>query len=419
MAYSAPVNGHPTQEDLKGFLQQPPGPATAERNALIARHLLAECPVCLGALRDLKGMKSVLSRLLEIPLTDAETREAQGNATRYNYDWAFARANRALQTQLARGRPPERLPRILAELSALPESEQIRTVRKGGRFADPHLVQHLLERSHAVRYENPRKMLHFAHLGRIAAEACSADAADGPDRLADLRSHAWRQYANALRVSGRFQEAETAFAEAIRWREAGTGDRALQALLLSQISPLCSSQNRFSEAIEFIKEAVRIYRELGEPHLTGTALVQKAVYCLYSGDAEQAVGLICDALPLIDREEDPRLFLAAHHNLARCYSVLGRPDEALAVYCNARDLYRNTPDPLILLRAIWQEGQILGEIGHLHNAEAALRRARKGFLEAGLEYEAAQISQDLSEVQSKRRHTGEVRQLAGDQEETS
>lgn len=410
VAYSAPVSGHPTPEDLRGFLQQPPGSATAGRNALILRHLLAQCPVCLQDLRDLKGIKSVLSRVLEIPLTEVETKEAQAAATRYNYDWAFARADRALKTLLARGRLPETLPKLLAELSALPEGEQIRIVRKGGRFADPHLVRSLLDRSHAIRYESPRKMLHLALLGRIAADACSAEAAGGADSLADLRSHGWRQYANALRVSGQFEEAETAFAEANRWREAGTGDRALQALLVSQLSPLRSSQGRFPEAIGLIEEAVRIYREVGEPHLTGTALIQKAIYCLYAGDAERAVGIIEDALPLIDREEDPRLLLAAHHNLARCYNVLGRPEEALAVYCNARDLYRNTPDPLILLRAIWQEGQILHEIGHLHNAEAALRRARKGFLEAGLEHEATLISKDLSEVRSKMQHTAKVRQ---------
>jgi hypothetical protein len=46
----------------------------------------------------------------------------------------------------------------LPELSALPESEQIRLVRNGGHFADPDLTQCLLDRSHAVRYENPRKM---------------------------------------------------------------------------------------------------------------------------------------------------------------------------------------------------------------------------------------------------------------------
>lgn len=130
-------------------------------------------------------------------------------------------------------------------------------------------------------------------------------------------------------------------------------------------------------------------------------MVQKAVVLVYSDRPEEALSTLHEAIPLIDRVEDPRVFLAAHHNLARCYIDLGQPEEALAAYYQARDLYRNHNDSMILLRATWQEGQILREIGHLHNAEAALLRARQGFLESGLAYEAAMVSLDLAEVYKK------------------
>jgi tetratricopeptide (TPR) repeat protein len=408
------VSGHPTPEDLKGFLQQPPGPATAERNALIVRHLLAKCPVCLQNLQDLKGMKSVLSRILEVPLTETETKEAQENATRYNYDWAFARADRALKTQLAHGRPSERLPRILAELSALPESEQIRIVRKGGRFADPNLVQYLLDRSHAVRYENPRKMLHLAQLAQLAAEACSSEAAEGENQLSDLRAQAWGQFANALRVSGRLSEAESAFVEARRLCEAGTGDPMIHAHLLSKTASLYLFQRRMRSAIESVDEAGQIYRGLGKMHLLAGTLVKKGIFHLYGGETEKASRVVREALPLIDREENPRLFLAAHHNLALCYIDMDQPEEALGVFYQARDLYRNASDSLIVLRAFWQEGRLLREIGHLHNAEVALLRARQGFIEAGLGYEAVLISLDLAEVYTKTGETDKLRRTVAE-----
>jgi tetratricopeptide (TPR) repeat protein len=138
-------------------------------------------------------------------------------------------------------------------------------------------------------------------------------------------------------------------------------------------------------------------------------MVQKAIPFLYSGQPEEAVRILQEAIPLIDRVEDPRLFLAAHHNLARCYIDLGQPEEALVVYYQARDLYRGHSDSMILLRATWQEGQLLREIGHLHNAEAALLRARRGFLEAGLAYEAAMVSLDLAEVYKKAGLTDKLR----------
>jgi tetratricopeptide (TPR) repeat protein len=357
----------------------------------------------------LKQTKSALARLLEIPLPEDKARKEAERTIRYNYDWAFARAERALTSLLTRGRPPERLPRILAELSALPESEQIRLVGKGGRFADPSLVQLLLDRSHAVRYESPRKMLHLAQLARLAADSCSSEATGGERQLWDLRAQAWGRFANALRVSGRLSEAEAAFSEARRFYDGGSGDPSLRALLLSQIASLHGSQRRFQSANELADEAGNIYRELHKTQSQGRILVKKAIFTLYAGETEKAISLLREALPLIDREEDPRLFLAVHHNLARCYIDLGRPEEALAVYYHTRDLYRTAGDPLILLRATWQEGQLLCQVGHHQSAEAALLRARRGFVEAGLGYEAALISLDLAEVYAKMNETGKLR----------
>jgi len=391
---------HPSPEDFEGFLRDPPRPGSAERNALVVRHLLTGCSVCRKTLQNLGAAVPALSRILEIPAS-GKAQEAAKPSSRYNYDWAFARVERTVSTFLARGRLPERLPGTLAELVALPESEQMRRVATEERFAEPDIVRHLLDRSHEVRYENPRKMLHLAVLARTAAEACSAETVGGDEQLADLQSEAWRQVANALRVNGQMVEAEEALAIAFRSCERGTDSPEIRARLHSTLSSLRSFQRHFAEALEAAEESERIYVGLGKIHEVGGALVKKAIPILYSGDVEGAIEILHRAIPLIDRVEDPRLFLAAHHNLARCYIDLGQPEEALALYCQARDLYRNHSDSMILLRATWQEGQLLREVGHLHNAEAVLLRARQGFLEAGLAYEAAVVSLDLAEVYKK------------------
>lgn len=362
------------------------------------------------ALQDLRGAAPALSRILESPLSSS-AQETEKPSKRYNYEWAFARTERTLSTLLARGRLPERLPEILTELTSLPESEQLRRVSTEDRFADADLARHLLDRGYAIRYENPRKMLHLILLGRMAADACSAKTAGEKQELADLRAEAWGQFANALRINGRFAESEQAFGTALDLFEAGTGSPEIHALLLAQLCPLRSHQRRFAEAIELIEQAAQIYREIGRKHLLGSSLVQKAIPVLYAGRPEEAVRLLEEAIRLIDRMEDPRLFLAAHHNLARCFIDLRQPEEALAIYYQARDLYRGHSDPIILLRAAWQEGQLLREIGHLHNAEAALLRSRRGFLEAGLAFEAALVSVDLAELYRSTGSSDKLRQV--------
>lgn len=129
-------------------------------------------------------------------------------------------------------------------------------------------------------------------------------------------------------------------------------------------------------------------------------MVNRATALIYSGEAGKAVEILTQAIQRIDRREDPHLFLAARHNLAHCFIRLDRPDEALAQHFDAREMYYECQDPLILLRATWQEGQILREVGHLHNAESALLRAQRGFMELGLTYETAMVSLDLAKVYS-------------------
>ena len=252
--------------------------------------------------------------------------------------------------------------------------------------------------SYAVRYENAARMLHLANLARLAADACSIPSAGSVPRLADLRSLGWRQYANALRVSGRMREAEEAFENAQRFCDEGTGDPVLRATLLARMLSLRIFQRRFEEAVSLAEEAGRIYRAIGDTHSVASTMVQKSIAQIYSGEPEAAVATLNRAIPLIGHQGDPRLLLAACHNLVRCYIDLEQPELALSLYFEARELYRDSQDPLIELRAVWQEGQILRDLGHLRAAETTLVRVHEGFLERDLSYEVARVSLDLSEV---------------------
>ena len=402
------MEDHPTAEDFERFLQSSPHPSNTSQNAQVVRHLLKDCRVCREALDGLRGGQALLSRLLEIPLPQVKPGDS-GPSRSYNYDWAFARTERTVAASLAHGGPPQGLPERLAELYRLPEGEQIRRVSQGGRLADPGLIATLIERSHAARYQSPKKMLHLAQLAHRASEACTAEAAGGPTQLADLQAEAFRAYGNAQRVCGNLPEAEEALHIAFQKYEEGSGSPKILACLYSHMGSLRTSQRRFEESIQLAEDSGQIYRQLGQTHDLASTMVQKATYTFYAGKAESAVDIFHAAIPLIDREEEPHVLLAAYHNIARCYIDLDRPDEALALFVEAKPLYQQCRDPLILLRATWQEGQLLREIGHLENAEAALLRSRKGFTEQGLAYETALVCLDLAEVYVKEGRTEDVR----------
>jgi tetratricopeptide (TPR) repeat protein len=241
----------------------------------------------------------------------------------------------------------------------------------------------------------------MAHLACLAAESCSVDECGSPERLADLRCQGWRQYGNALRVQSRLREAEAALSRAQRLCKEGTRDPLSRAELLRSLVSLRIFQRRFDEAIELAEEAEQVYRDLGRESSLAGALVQKAIAYIYAGQPGDAIPILNRTISLIDVEQDPHLLLATCHNLVRCYIDLARPEQALSIYFETRDLYREFDDAIILLRTGWQEGQLLRDLGHLRAAEAALAHAREGFCRHELLYEAALVSLDLAAVYVK------------------
>ncbi len=395
---------HPTNEEFEGFLQDANRTGGTPRNARVVRHLLFGCSDCRDRLDAMGWNGQRLERLLQLPVRvrAAEEEDAAPAASGFNYDGAFAGAQRALDAFFAEGCKAEISPdQLLAELKALPADEQIRRVSRDSRFANPVLIKRLIDLSHAARYSSPEEMLQLAYLACLAAEACNDEAAGSEPKCADLRSHGWRQYGNALRLQGRIVEAEEAFASAHRYCLEGTGDPPLRAWLLEQMTSLRIFQRRFDDAIQLADDAGQIYRELEQTNSLASTLVQKAVAQLYAGEVEGAVRTLNRAIPLIDPSGDPHLLLAACHNLVRCYIDLDRPEQALSLYFEARSLYQEFEDALILLRSGWQEGQLLRDLGHLRAAESALLRAREGFGERELLYEVAVVSLDLAAVYIK------------------
>jgi pentatricopeptide repeat protein len=384
---------HLNVEDFARFLRNPREPGRSGRNTQLVKHLLRGCSPCQENLRT-----------------------AVPKHEQFEYGAPFEAAEHSLAAFLAKEATGPALPEeLLAEVSSLPAAEQAARVMADDRFAFPAFVRQMVDESHAIRYRNPARMLHLANLARLAAQACSAETAGSEARRSDLLAQGWRQYGNALRVLGRLHEADPAIAAAWSHWEEGTRDPLLRAELCTlATASLRMAQRRFPEAIELCEDAERIYAELGDDHGLAISLVQKAIVLLYSGDAEEAVRTLNQAIPRIDADKDPQLLLAACHNLVRCYAELGRPEHALSIYSEMRDLYRRFDDPLIRLRAAWQEALLLRDLGHLRAAETALLEIRQGFIEREILYEAAVVSLDLASVYVKLQAESELKKTVAE-----
>lgn len=396
-------------QELESFILHP----RKGGNSAVVRHLLLQCPACFKCLQSAGWTRERLEKLLT--MSGDPERAEECTPPPYNYDRAFAKAEKTLATFLNKDRPlDEPPPEILAELFPFPDTAPATPASRENRAQIPYLIRWLVERSHSGRYRDPAKMLEWAHLARLAVDVCSSEDAGGEERLNDLKGQAWRQFGNALRVCGNLKEAEEAMSRAREHLQAGTGDPVLWAWYLQQMSSLRIYERRFEDAIKLAREAGTIQNELGDPNGVASNLVTQAIAYMYSGAGQTAIELLRKALPLIDSDEDPYLLLATRHNLIRAYLELGETRQALELYGQVQELNRQFQDPMILLRAEWQAGQLLRDLGHHEQAEAKLLRVRRDFMERGLAYEVAVVSFDLAFVYSKLGRIEEVNQIVAE-----
>lgn len=119
-----------------------------------------------------------------------------------------------------------------------------------------------------------------------------------------------------------------------------------------------------------------------------------------------------EALTLLSRESEPRLYLWAQHNLALYLAEQGQYIEAAELLAINRDLYLVHSAPMNTLHLAWLSGRISAGLGRLAEAESSFLAAREGFLAQGIAYDGALVSLDLALLYLQQQRTEEVKGLA-------
>lgn len=371
---------HPTLEQLEDWLfgELPAGEASA-----VLAHLATDCEACHRHLA---------------PLVSAFAAPAPERAERSpEYDQAI---NRAFSVARERFRSLGRSrAQIEKKLPAIRAARTFRDLDESGihRLDGWALCEALLACSREERYRDPRKMLLFAKWAQFRSLALSPERY-GRLAVADLQALAWAETANAFRVTDDLHEADKAMAAAFRALEKGSGDPLLLARMLDLSASLDGARRRLRQAVEKLERAHSIFDQHGERHRAGRALLQMGRYLMYQQKMAAATEAMSAGLALIDPEQDPKLTLAAYHNLIRLLMERGEYRRARREIFRQRRLYLEHGDPLTLTKLRWLEAQIAAGLGELDRAEIGFESVRAEFAAGNLHYKAALASLELGAV---------------------
>ena len=377
--------------------------APTERRAII-RHLLTGCPRC----------RAITARLLP-PLPIAPVEVGSGlpdGLAEIDYTPAFAAVRRELaRRQAAFAEEKAAAPLLLEELLAHPFERQWMLVTNSPRFQTWAFCDLLLDTSRELGFQDPARALEAAELGAAVA-AQLPFAVYGEARLHDLSARAWATLANAERIRSDFRAADKGFARAERLLKSGTGDPLEKARVLLLKASLRGNQQRFEEAFRLLDRVIALGRRHGDLHLSGKALITKGFVSGVAGRPDDAVALLHQGLDLADPAAEPRLVVAARHNLALFLNDGGRHAEALELLEQTRPLYEQLGDRMNLVRLRWIEGRIEAARGRLARAEELFREVRGELMASDLGYDTALLLLDLASLFARQGRNREVRQLA-------
>lgn len=383
---------HPTPARLQDFSR---GRLSREENLEIIGHLATDCPVC----------AKVTSRFLP-------SLAEEGRGRFFDYSLAFAGAAARLEERiLSIVAERAEVSRLLAELLALPLERQAILLRSDARYRTWSLCDSLLDATRDLGFQDPGRALELARLGVEVAERLSP-AVYGEERVHDMVARAWSILGNAERIRSDFRSAEKSFAQAERNLKRGTGDPTEKAGVLLLKASLRGNQQRFREAFRLLDRVVSIARKCGDLQICGKALIIRGFLLGVANDLEAAIRLLKEGIPMVEPQTEPRLLVAAHHNLTLYLTESGRYQEALQLLERTRPLYAALGDRMNLLRLEWLEGKIATSLGDLERAEALLQGVRRELIERELGLDSALLSLDLARIYARQRRGAEMRKLA-------
>jgi tetratricopeptide (TPR) repeat protein len=225
---------------------------------------------------------------------------------------------------------------------------------------------------------------------------------------AQLRAHAWKDFARALCYLARYEEALDALDRAEGYMTSfGTlaHDRAIVYFVRSIV---LQHLRRFDEAQALLDECRVVFNDHGDQRLSDKCTLASANLLVRRGDHAAACALLKDLLPRAERDT----VAIARSTLGWCALHLGQADEALDHFTAAMQLFRQLDWELDAVRASYGMGSALLRLDRLDEAIETLQSARERFMARTLVEEAGLSGLEIVEALMMREDFEDAKQLA-------
>lgn len=332
---------HVSEAMAKGFFENT---LSADEKTFVVRHLIGRCARCSERMLKVGIEAGLLApserddfRILHMQSPEIGTRRILGIA-----QWAV------LQSL-----PGRRIP----FLDEHPELHHL------------GLYERLTEVSRLEARRQPRRAMEAANLAVAVARHLKVPS----DLRNDYMATASALLGNASRLAADFAGAEMAFNAAWELREDGTADPLVDALIYRYEGALYAELGRYDEAEHARNNALVEYTHAGDEHLQGRTLLSMAATASYH-DPAKAIGYLGRANVLYDSSAEPFLDWCARHIEIWSLNEMGRPEAALQLLEDSRELYYQFgySDLWVRLRGHWVEARIAFNLGQVVEAEKIL-----------------------------------------------
>lgn len=162
------------------------------------------------------------------------------------------------------------------------------------------------------------------------------------------------------------------------------GDRAAEGTALANLGSVYAARGDFRRAAEVYEQAVTIARELGDRQSEGIYLQELGLALLRQDDLSRAAEALQQALSLFETiEAAPLLRARTRYHLGRCYAQLGRWDEAITVFEQARETFTRHKTRPELAHTLLELGKLYGQMRDFESANIYLKDALRLFRRLG------------------------------------